>query len=40
MTKDILIQYTHLQKERDDLIKRIDRLRKQSFMVSDIVQNS
>lgn len=39
MTKEILIQYCDLKQEVQKLEKRIDRLEKQSEMVSDVVQN-
>lgn len=39
MTKEILIQYCDLKREISSLEKRIDRLEKQSEMVSDVVQN-
>lgn len=39
MTKQLLIQYNDLIKERNKLEKRIERLEKQSSMVSDVVQN-
>lgn len=39
MNKKLLIQYSDLVKERDKLEKRIQRLEKQTSMVSDVVQN-
>ena len=39
MTKQLLIQYNDLLKEKEKLEKRINRLEKQSEMVSDVVQN-
>lgn len=39
MTKQLLIQYNDLIKERNKLEKRIEKLEKQSSMVSDVVQN-
>lgn len=39
MNKKLLIQYSDLVKERDKLEKRIEKLEKQSSMVSDVVQN-
>lgn len=39
MNKKILNQYTNLVKEAQKLEKRIERLRKQSSQVSDVVQN-
>ncbi len=39
MTKEILIQYCDLQKEIKKLENRIDKIHKQSEMVSDVVQN-
>lgn len=39
MTKEILMQYCDLEEEIDKLEKRIDRIKKQSEMVSDVVQN-
>jgi hypothetical protein len=39
MTREILIQYCDLKQEVQKLEKRIDRLEKQSEMVSDVVQN-
>ncbi len=39
MTKEKLMQYCDLQQEINKLEKRIDRLRRQSEMVSDVVQN-
>lgn len=39
MTKEILIQYCDLKKEVQKLENRIERLEKQSEMVSDVVQN-
>lgn len=39
MNKQLLIQYNDLLKEKEKLEKRINRLEKQSEMVSDVVQN-
>lgn len=39
MNKQLLIQYNDLIKERNKLEKRIEKLEKQSSMVSDVVQN-
>lgn len=39
MTKEKLIQYCDLQEETRKLKNRIDKLRNQSEMVSDVVQN-
>lgn len=39
MTKEILMQYCDLEEEINKLEKRIDRIKKQSEMVSDVVQN-
>lgn len=39
MNKELLIQYNDLLKEREKLKKRIDKLEKQTSMVSDVVQN-
>ena len=39
MTKEKLIQYCNLEEEIGKLEKRIDRIQKQSEMVSDVVQN-
>ena len=39
MTKDKLVQYCDLKVEIENLEKRIDRIRKQSEMVADVVQN-
>lgn len=39
MTKEILMQYCDLKNEVDKLEKRIDRIEKQSEMISDVVQN-
>lgn len=39
MNKQLLIQYNDLIKEKKKLEKRIERLEKQSSMVSDVVQN-
>ena len=39
MTRDKLVQYCDLQNEINKLEKRIDRLEKQSEMISDVVQN-
>lgn len=39
MTREILVQYCDLKKEISSLEKRIDKLEKQSEMVSDVVQN-
>lgn len=39
MTKEKLIQYCDLKEEVKKLEKRIDRLKKQSDMVADVVQN-
>lgn len=39
MNKQLLIQYNDLIKERNKLKKRIEKLEKQSSMVSDVVQN-
>lgn len=39
MNKEILIQYCDLQKEIKKLEDRIDKIHKQSEMVSDVVQN-
>lgn len=39
MNKQILIQYTDLVKEKEKIEKRIQKLEKQSDMISDIVQN-
>ena len=39
MTKEALIQYCDLKEEIKKLEKRIDRLNKQSSIVSDVVQN-
>lgn len=39
MTKEKLIQYCNLEEEIEKLEKRIDRIRSQSEMVSDVVQN-
>ena len=39
MNKKTLNQYTDLVKEAQKLEKRIERLRKQSSQVSDVVQN-
>lgn len=39
MNKQLLIQYNDLIKEKNKLEKRIERLEKQTSMVSDVVQN-
>lgn len=39
MTKEVLIQYCDLKNEIEKLKKRIEKLEKQSSIVSDIVQN-
>ncbi len=39
MNKQLLIQYNDLIKEKKKLEKRIEKLEKQSSMVSDVVQN-
>lgn len=39
MNKQLLIQYNDLLKEKEKLKKRIDKLEKQTPMVSDVVQN-
>ncbi len=39
MTKEKLMQYCNLEEEIDKLEKRIDGIKKQSEMVSDVVQN-
>lgn len=39
MNKQLLIQYNDLIKEKKKLEKRIERLEKQTSMVSDVVQN-
>lgn len=39
MTKEKLIQYCDIKEEISKLEKRIDRIEKQSEMVSDVVQN-
>lgn len=39
MTKEILSQYCDLQEEIKKLEKRIDKINKQSSIVSDVVQN-
>lgn len=39
MIKDILVQYCDLQKEIEDIKKRIERIENQTSMVSDVVQN-
>ncbi len=39
MTKEILIQYCDLKKEIKKLEERIDRLKKQSAEIADVVQN-
>lgn len=39
MNKQILIQHTDLIKEKEKIEKRIQRLEKQSDMISDVVQN-
>lgn len=39
MNKNELEEVFHIKKEIDDLDKRISRLRKQSIMVGDVVQN-
>ena len=39
MTKEVLEQYVDLLKEIKKLDKRIERLEKQSTIVSDVVQN-
>lgn len=39
MTKELLEQYVDLLQEIKNLDKRIERLKKQSSIVSDVVQN-
>lgn len=39
MNKQLLIQYNNLIKEKKKLEKRIERIEKQSSMISDVVQN-
>lgn len=39
MTREDLIQYCDLKKEVEKLEKKIDRIEKQSEMISDVVQN-
>lgn len=39
MKKEILNQYAAIKKEKNDLEQRIKKLKKQSSIISDVVQN-